>query len=139
MCGDLKDAVRRCVDDRLACFHVLRAQAGKDLGARRCAVAQCAPPDFALEALHKVRGEAVRVGGEWLSRNDAHQLPVPGDAVFTLRGFRHPAPAAARLCGRDAENGRDIAQTQPLQTGRLKPPTAAATWGSVALCVSAAP
>ena len=102
MRGDLKHAVGRRIDDRLAGPHVLGAEPVDDLGAGGDHVAQGAAANAPLELGDELRRKPGRKRRKWPVQHDAHHLPVSGDGILAGRHFGHPAVGAARRAWRRA-------------------------------------
>ena len=98
--GDLEDAVGRGVDDRRAGAHVLLAQFLDDLGAGGGLVAERAAADAALEFVHDLGREAVRIERKRLVQMDADHFPVAGGRVLAGRRQRAAAVGAGGRAGR---------------------------------------
>ena len=94
--GDLKHAVGRGVDDRLARAHVFGAEVVDDFRARRGVIAKRAAADALLERVDQLLREPVREHGKRAIEHDAHHLPVSRDRVLPLRRFGHAADRRLR-------------------------------------------
>ncbi len=118
---NLKDRVRRRVDDPFPCLLVLLPQLLDDLGAGGRLVAEHAAAGPVHERVDHVLGEAVRVRRERRRREHAHQLPVSGRRVLALRALDEPAGdrRSARLRRAAFELG-DVPQTERLEARQVE-------------------
>src|SRR6266508_5691900 len=97
MGGDLEDGVRRGVDDPFARAPMLLAELLDDLRAGSGLVPEYPAASAVGEFLDDLGGEAVRIRGHGLGRDDPHQLPVAGRRVFSLRPLDEPARESVSL------------------------------------------
>ncbi len=119
---DLEDGIRGRVDDPLPGSLVLLPELLDDLGPRRRLVAEDAPARPVHERVDHVVRKALRVGGKRRRRDDAHQLPVPGRRVLSLRTLEQPAGDCRRArLRRAALEWLDVAQAERLEVGQVEP------------------
>ena len=113
MRGHLEDAIGGRVHDRLAGADVFLAQLLDDLGAGRRAIRQRAAPDAALELLHDLWWESVRIERKRLGEMDARHFPMPGGSVLARRCERTAAVCGGWMRGWfDIPKRLNIAQSQ---------------------------
>ena len=120
--GDLEDGVARRVDDPLARLLVLFAELLDDLRPGGCLVAEHAATRLVHERVDHVVREPVRIRGEGLCGDDAHQLPVAGRRVLALRALQEPA--GDRRCSglrRAALERLDVPEPERLQARQVQP------------------
>src|SRR5690606_1639132 len=118
--GDLKHAVRRCVDDRLAGAQVLLAQIIEDLGSRGGPVAQVAR-QVILGAPHakKRLRESLRKDRKGLVEDDARDLPIAGHPVLPGGDLLQDAEGRDRRGGwREAVGLDEMTQTPARELGK---------------------
>src|SRR5579875_2280830 len=85
-------------------------------------VAEDSPAGAVHERIDHVVGEAVRVGGERLRRDDPHQLPVTGRRVLPLRPLHEPACHRRRAgLGRASFERLDVAEPERLEARQVEP------------------
>src|SRR5581483_2590901 len=84
----LKDAIGRCVDDRLPGAHVLFAQFLDDLSTGSGAIAERAASDARFEFAHQFGRKAVWEEREWLRQVNPGHLPMTRGGVFAGRRKR---------------------------------------------------
>jgi hypothetical protein len=114
--GHLEDAIGRGVDDRRPRAHVLRAQFLDDFGSRGGLVAQRAARDAALEFVHDLARETVRIKRERLLQMDARHLPMARGGVLAGRRQRAAPERSGGLGGgRQSFERLDVAESQPAQ------------------------
>jgi hypothetical protein len=83
VCGNLKDAVGRGVDDQRARSHVLGSKFLDDFGPGRHLVSDDAPSGQPRELINQVRLEAIWEDGKRILEHDAHHFPMAGHGIFT--------------------------------------------------------
>ena len=107
MCRNLEHAVRRGIDDGVACFHVLHAQILNDDRTGFGIVAECFCADCRFKGIHDLLGEACfRKGREGPFGDNACHFPMPCCGILADGAFCHFAVATLR-CGNLAKK-RDI-------------------------------
>src|SRR4051812_12683985 len=92
MCGDLENRICRCVTDRPAASHMLRAELCDDGGSGRVTIAQDAGEvRFRAQRVHEFGwkgrrrfGKIMPVFGHWYARD----FPMAGRRVLAFRDFR---------------------------------------------------
>jgi hypothetical protein len=119
--GDLEHRVGRRVDDQLAGRHVRGPEVIDHGGAAVRAVAEDAAPGGVAQCIQHVGREAVGIRAQRDRRDDAHQLPVPGDRVLA-RAERMQAAVEHALRRRgDAGERDDVAEPEPPEHRQVEP------------------
>jgi hypothetical protein len=101
---------------------MLLAQLLDDLRSRRGLVPEDPAAGLVHERVDHLEGEAVRVRGQRLRGDDAHQLPVPGRRVLALRALEQPPGDRGRPgLGRATLEGLDVSEPECLEVGQVEP------------------
>src|ERR1017187_9503749 len=102
---------------------MLRAQFLDDLSSRGGLVAECAARDAALELVHDLAREPVRIERKRLLKLDASHLPMARGGVLAGRGQSAAPERSGRLRGRRQSFERlDVAESQSAQVGQVQRP-----------------
>ncbi len=119
--GDLQHRVGRRVDDQVAGGHVLAAEVVDHRRAAVGAVAEDAAAGGVAQRVEHLGREAVGIRAQRDRRDDAHQLPVPGDRVLARAERVQAAVEHALRRGRDADERDDVAEPEPPEHRQVEP------------------
>ena len=97
MRGDLKNGIRRGVNNQIAGFHVLFAVLIDNLCTGPRCIGQHAAPRCLAEGLQNLLREAIGIGGQRIRRDDARDLPVTDRSILSHGGLLQAAAGALRL------------------------------------------
>src|SRR5207249_12115247 len=121
VCGDLKDGIRRRVDDPLPRALVFLTELLDDLRTRCSLVAEDAAAGTVHERIYNVVRKPVRIRRHRLRRHDAHQLPVTRGRVLPLRPLDQPSGNGRRTrLRRTALEGLDVPEAERFEVREIQ-------------------